>query len=239
MALAKCRECGTEVSDAAKTCPKCGIDKPVKKMSLLAKVLLGLVGLGVISQFIAGGGGIMQAASTVTTEKTTSAPLGATPQPIAEPVATPPGTQWHYSHVPDAMSNGTTHHALVVSSNTVEFKFPYSGEQHGKLNLRTDPKYGKDIIFSIEKGQILCHSHEDCTVLVRFDDEPAMKFSGVGAADNSTETVFIRNYEKFTSKLAKAKFVRISANIYQEGAPVFEFDVSGFNPQKYKSANGS
>lgn len=31
MALAKCRECGTEVSEEAKVCPKCGISKPVKK----------------------------------------------------------------------------------------------------------------------------------------------------------------------------------------------------------------
>jgi len=29
MALGKCKECGTEVSTAAKICPKCGVDKPV------------------------------------------------------------------------------------------------------------------------------------------------------------------------------------------------------------------
>ena len=29
MALGKCKECDTEVSTAAKICPKCGVDKPV------------------------------------------------------------------------------------------------------------------------------------------------------------------------------------------------------------------
>ncbi len=55
MAMAKCRECGTEVSESAKTCPKCGISKPVKKTSLLVKILLGLFVLSFIGQIIGGG----------------------------------------------------------------------------------------------------------------------------------------------------------------------------------------
>jgi len=135
------------------------------------------------------------------------------------------------------MSKGTTHHAWVLSSNTVNFDFPYSGEQHATLNLRDGPRYGKDVIFRIERGQILCHSYEDCTVLVRFDDGKASNYTAVGPADNSTETIFIRNYARFVGNLLKAKRVRISTNIYQEGAPVFEFDVSGFDQGKYKPKN--
>jgi len=30
MALAKCKECGADISTEAKTCPKCGVSKPVK-----------------------------------------------------------------------------------------------------------------------------------------------------------------------------------------------------------------
>jgi hypothetical protein len=224
MAMAKCRECGAEVSDSAKTCPKCGVAKPVKKTSLLAKIFLGLLGLGLIGQFI--GGGSNTGGGTSTSVSASSAPS------IPEPVV--PGSQWSYSHNADSMSKGTAHHAVVSSTNTVEFQFPYSGAQHATLNLRTDPRYGKDVIFSIEKGQILCHSYEDCTVLVRFDDEQASNYSAVGAADNSTETIFIRNYDRFVGKMVKAKRVRISTNIYQEGAPVFEFDVSGFDQSKYK-----
>ncbi|MDD5463022.1 MAG: hypothetical protein PHG00_15550 [Methylococcales bacterium] len=144
------------------------------------------------------------------------------------------GTQWIYSQAEDKMSGGTTYHAYVLSTNTVEFSFPYNGIQNATLHLRTDPKYGKDVIFRIEKGQILCNSYEDCTVLVRFDDEKPANYSAVGAADNSNETVFFRNYSKFVGKLLKAKQIRISTNIYQQGSPVFEFDVSGFNQEKYK-----
>lgn len=221
MALAKCRECGTAVSDAAKMCPKCGIAKPVKKKtSPLVMLLAILFGLGILGQFLGGG-------ADTTTSTTT---------PTAEPAPPPasPGSHWSYSHNADPMSKGTTYHAFVSSTNTVEFEFPYNGAQRGTLNLRTDPRHGKDVVFAIKKGQILCRSYEDCTVLVRFDDEPASNYSAVGPADNSTEQVFIRNYDRFVGKMLKAKRVRISVNIYQEGAPVFDFDVSDFDPKQYK-----
>ena len=144
------------------------------------------------------------------------------------------GLQWSYTQDEDPMSSGTTYHARVLSTNTVEFDFPYGGVQHATLNLRVDPKYGKDLIFTIEKGQILCHSYEDCSVLVRFDDEKATNYAGVGAADNSTTTVFIKNYTRFVEEMKSAKRVRISTNIYHQGAPVFEFDVSNFDQEKFK-----
>ena len=104
------------------------------------------------------------------------------------------------------------------------------------LALRSHPRHGNDVIFKIERGQVLCRSYEDCTILVRFDDDEAQSFSAVGAADNSTETIFIRNYSRFLSRMQKANTVRIAVNIYQQGAPAFEFDVSGFDATKYKPA---
>lgn len=143
-------------------------------------------------------------------------------------------SQWSYNQSADEMGNGTTYLANISSTNTVNFDSPYSGDQHAHLTLRIHPRYGKDVVFRIEQGQFLCNSYEDCVVLVRFDDGKAANFSAVGAQDNSTETIFIRNYSRFVERLQKAKRIRISANIYQEGAPVFEFDVSGFDPNKYK-----
>ena len=44
-----------------------------------------------------------------------------------------------------------------------------------------------------------------CTVLVRFDDGEAIKFSVSSAADNSSETIFLNNYSKFVENVKKAK----------------------------------
>lgn len=41
MALIKCKECGSEVSDSAKTCPKCGA--PVPKGTSLLTVIVGFI----------------------------------------------------------------------------------------------------------------------------------------------------------------------------------------------------
>jgi len=161
--------------------------------------------------------------------------------PATDTTSTPtpmiPDSQWSYSQLADEMSKGTTYTALVSSSNTVNFDFPYSGEQHATLRLRIDPRYGKDVIFSIEKGQILCPSYEGCSVLVRFDDGKASNYTALGTADNSTETIFINNYSKFVENMLKAKKVRISTTIFQQGAPVFEFDVSGFDQNQFKPKN--
>jgi len=143
------------------------------------------------------------------------------------------GKQWIYDAREDKMTGGKTYTAYVLSTNTVNFHSPYSGEQNARLLLRTDPKYGRDVMFSIERGQLLCRSYEDTTILVRFDDGKPERFSAVGPADNSSDLAFIRNYDKFLTKLKSSKIVRISINVYQEGSPVFEFDVSGFDHSKY------
>lgn len=132
------------------------------------------------------------------------------------------------------MGKGSIYQARILSTNTVNFNFPYSGPQHGFITLRTHPRYGKDIIFNIERGQFLCHSYEGCAVLIRFDDKEPVKYSASTTADHSSETIFIQNYSKFVGEMLKSKRVRISANIYQESAPVFEFDVSHFDIKKYK-----
>ena len=229
MALIKCKECETEVSSEAETCPKCGARVAAKPMG--CGTLIGVVILGVV---------IISAFSSIfsSSTKSSSAPVGASSTSSTPTASTPvpPGSQWFYNHSDDSMGKGVIHQAHVSSSNTVNFGFPYAGTQHATFSLRAHPRHGKDVIFRIEKGQILCRSYEDCTVLVRFDDEPPTNYSAVGAADNSTETVFIRNYDRFIGKMLKAKRVRIAANIYQQGAPVFEFDVSSFDQGKYKGA---
>ena len=149
-------------------------------------------------------------------------------------VAAPTGLQWTYRATEDKMTGTTVYQAQVSSTNTVSFDFPYSGAQHGSLYLRNGKKSGKDVIFSIEKGQILCHSYQDCNVLVRFDNEKPAVYSAVGPSDNSSDTIFIRGYDKFSAKLRKAKMVRISVDIFKQGAPVFEFDISGFDPARFQ-----
>jgi hypothetical protein len=227
MALIKCKECGAEVSSKAETCPKCGARVAAKPMgcgTLVGVVLLGGIIISVFSSIFS--------SSTTTTDTASSLQTSTAAETVSEPSL--PSSQWTYYQTDDDMGKGVVYTAHVSSTNTVEFSFPYSGEQHATIFLRTHPRWGKNLYFRIEKGQLLCNSYDGCNVLVRFDDGAAMNFSAIGPEDNSTEVLFIQNYGRFVEKMLKAKRIRIAVDVYQEGAPTFEFDVSDFDQDKYK-----
>lgn len=145
--------------------------------------------------------------------------------------------KWSYSSTTDPMASRPSRTAVIQSENTVEFGFPYEGAQHATLVLRNHPSYGRDVILQIREGQILCPSYDDCSIRVRFDDGPAERWTGAGPADNSSTTVFIRNYSRFLQRLRNAKVVRIQIPVYQEGAPTFEFRVAGFDNDRYSTGS--
>lgn len=141
--------------------------------------------------------------------------------------------KWSYPRSTDAMTSRTTRQAVIRSENTINLDFPYQGAQHGTLILRDHPSYGRDVIFRIEEGQLLCSSYSGCQVRVRFDEGSAGRWSAVGPSDNSSTSLFIRNYSGFLGQLRRSRVVRIQPEIYQAGAPVFEFHVGGFDFERY------
>lgn len=240
MALRKCKECGNAVSGAAKTCPHCGA--PVRGRGIISSlarlfVIVFIIIPVAIGLFLAVYHGQSDASPEAHRTASDSTPRAVAQDRRTSATADVPvpavGAQWNYTRQADPMSKDAAYLAAVQSTNTVTFGFPYAGAQHATLTLRTHPRYGKDVILAIERGQFLCPSYEGCQVLVRFDDAPAVKYRAAGAADSSTETVFIRGYATFLQHMKASKVVRISANIYQEGAPAFEFNVAGFDANKY------
>lgn len=142
------------------------------------------------------------------------------------------GRQWRYDSSEEEMGGGSVRTATVDSKNAIDLDFPYAGSQHGRLSLRRHPRWGNDVIFRIERGQILCHSYGDCAIQVRFDDGKVLRYDGNPPEDNSSEVVFIPAFSTFMKQLPRAKVVKIEVSIYQAGNQVFEFDVSGFKPEK-------
>ena len=133
---------------------------------------------------------------------------------------------WSYSEDTDRMTSKSTAHASIRSDNSIRLDFPYKGDNYGQITVRQHLKHGLDVIISIDKGQILCSSYSGCPVEIRFDDKPAMRFSGTGPADNSSDTVFLSNAPRFISEAKKAKRILVSMNIYKSGAPLLEFSTS-------------
>jgi hypothetical protein len=249
-ALKKCKDCGAPVSKSAPTCPQCGAVLKRKSSclgSLVAVFLLLIFVPAILSGLLSNGKPPARASSSATSAGSASTPTVANPTDLASPTSETPAVSpskiasqpppkpknWRYGHSDDQMSKGRVHQATTTSTNVVEFDFPYRGSQRGMLTLRTHPKYGKDVIFNIERGQLLVRSYENSSALVRFDDADPISFKVVGAEDHSSTSAFFMDYQGFVSKMMKSKRVRISIPVYQQGSPVFEFDVISFDADSY------
>jgi hypothetical protein len=142
--------------------------------------------------------------------------------------------KWRYRVDADPMTSKKARYASIDSENALNFDFPYQGEQHGTLILRDHPIHGRDVMITIDKGQILCQSYEDCTIRVRFDEGSPQRWNAAGPADNRSTVIFLRNEGGFIQRLRAAKVVRIQIPVYQEGEPMLEFHVGGFDYSKFR-----
>jgi len=146
-------------------------------------------------------------------------------------VSTRPSTGWRYFGATDPMSGIKEWGASTESLNILNFDRPYQGDQRATLTLRKHPRFGNNVILQLERGQFLV-GPAGVQVAVRFDQGPLINFGADAQVDHNTTTLFIGSYEKFVESLRKAKLVRIAAPVYQEGSPVLEFNVAGFEPDR-------
>lgn len=130
---------------------------------------------------------------------------------------------WQYVSDTDTMTGKPTKIAMIESVNSLALGSPYKGENRGGLAVRQTPKQGLNVIFKIDKGQLICDSYHGCQISVRFDDAPPVRFTAGGTTDHSSTTLFIHNERKFVAAAAKAKRILVQVVIYQAGQNILEF----------------
>lgn len=135
-------------------------------------------------------------------------------------------TRWNYEKYPDEKGTGQVSTASVVSRNTVEFKSSDQGAQHAVLTLHKHPKYGNEVILSIEKGRFLVGA-SGAYSNVCFDNNPVIEFSIEQARDNKSTHVVLKGYDEFVTEMKKSSKVKIEMPFKDEGTHVFEFIVAG------------
>ena len=223
--LKKCRECGNEVSSEAKTCPSCGIKSPAQRhigcIPSLAVIVFAIFAIG----YCASPSPTTKTPALATPPTTSTADDKAnTPTEPKTPKAE--RTLWFYNTTEEGMGRGKIKKATIIATNSLQFGFPYQGEQWPHLVLRSHPKHGKDVIVNIDHGQFLC-GYDDCHVYVRFDNGKPQKFSASGPSDHSTATLFISDFARFMKGVRKADKTYIEAEFYNNGQRVMEFNTAG------------
>jgi hypothetical protein len=136
--------------------------------------------------------------------------------------------QWRYSEKADAMTGQPIKRAFVKSRNQVEFASPYQGPQRAQLELRVHPRFGRDVMLTIERGQLMC-SGSGCTVMVKFGDAKPTRFNALPAKDGASTVIFIEGFDRFVASLRKSTTINVEAVVYREGSRAFEFATDGLD----------
>lgn len=209
----KCPHCAMDIPKAAKICPYC---RKKLGMSSFQKVMLTFVclifGLRIISSMFKSSTPPPSAKST-TTE-------------ASSPKATAPATKvetWNYGESKDEMTGETRKYATKESVNTVEFGFPYQGVQHGTIMLTES-----SVLFYVQKGQVICQGGDEygtCSVQVKFDGGAPRYVQARKIGDDST-TISISDSSVYEN-IKHGQNLMIEVNVYQNGSPVFTFDLGG------------
>ena len=218
MAIKPCKECGGPVSDKAESCPQCGA-KQKKKTSMLAwfgLVLLVLAGIG------------MCAEKSIDSKSSTQSSVTEISQNKPTETNTEELKNWQYETSKDEMRGIESKFATTVSTNTIDFDFPYNGGSKLILTLR---KRGAevDVMIAVSKGQILC-GIQNCETAFKFDNGVVQSITMSEPESYSSDLLFIaydKTKSKIISQLKNSKKLVIEVPFYQEGKKQFTFDVSG------------
>lgn len=213
MAIKPCKECGAPVSDKAESCPMCGAKQP-KATSVLTWVCVGILGLAAIIWMYS--------------DKTPSASSGIVLTTQATESENVKPKNWQYETSKDEMRGIESRFATTVSTNTVDFDFPYNGGSKLILALR---KRGSevDVMVTITKGQILC-GIRSCEAAFKFDNGAVQSITMSEPDNHSSDMLFV-SYDKtetnIINQLKDSKKLVIEVPFYREGKKQFTFDVSG------------
>jgi hypothetical protein len=119
----------------------------------------------------------------------------------------------------DEMTGEKEAYFTLHSKRSLSLQFPYAGRNQPYL-MAYETKGRPVVIYSLEKGQISCHS--SCFVEVKFDNEEVAEFEAEGLGDGNSSITF-KHSRVFAERAAKAKRILIRTHIYMNGSPVVEF----------------
>lgn len=135
-------------------------------------------------------------------------------------------SKWQYSEDVDEMTNEKSYFARCVSTNEIDFEFPYNGGSSFTLILRNKGKYN-EIILQVSKGQFMTSIMSSDYCRVKFDDGKTLNYTYNSSEDGSANIIFFDHSKDFLAKLRSAKKLMIEAPFFDAGRQIIYFDVEG------------
>lgn len=132
-----------------------------------------------------------------------------------------------YLDIDDEVSGKKGRQAVRRSLNTLNLDFPYRGEQRASLVIREHPRHGKDVIFRIEKGQLVC-DYGNCTMTVRFGSSDPVRVRATESSSSDSTLFFLSQYDRFIANAKAGNPIIVEATMYQQGSHAMRFETDGF-----------
>jgi hypothetical protein len=143
-------------------------------------------------------------------------------------------SEWSYNSEADLLGHQKLM-AKTLSTNLVSFGFPYQGPQRAELMVRQTGRQ-TEVMLGLEKGQFICNRdiNGNCVIAARFDNDSKIRWFAVAKPNDLSSNVWFIGYTtvkiyglaSFYDCMRKAKTVSIETTVYQEGSPIFQFNVA-------------
>lgn len=137
----------------------------------------------------------------------------------------PVRSRWSYRESRDELRNSTNYRAILRSNNAHDFGFPYGSGNHLNITVRQHPEWGKDVIFRVDNGQLMCGIY-DCRYTISFDGA-VEGLTLVPPEDRDATVLFARYPEAIIRKLKSSERTVVELQFYQNGNRQFIFDSAG------------
>ncbi|UXI69066.1 hypothetical protein [Tahibacter amnicola] len=130
---------------------------------------------------------------------------------------------WTYNQVKEG--KGTQYTAYVFAQGSPE----QEGPDRVRLVLRQHPEWGQSVYLLRDEGGFTCG--RDCSVSVRFDDQPAERMPAT-IPPTGEPAMFIDRDVAFIAKASKARHVFIDCEWKGKGKRTLDFEVAGLDLAK-------
>ncbi|MCK8493425.1 hypothetical protein M0L20_16275 [Spirosoma sp. RP8] len=144
-------------------------------------------------------------------------------QPTKNALTAGAGT-WHYERTTDN-TNNPVYKASVVSSNVLDFAFPYAGGSVGTLTIRKRST-GTTVYLEVSKGQFN-RSFQGGNAQIRFDNGSPVSYFFSGAENGRANIIFFDAEQKLIRQLKTAKEMVVTIGFNSQGTHQVKFRVAG------------
>ncbi|HFF9119488.1 TPA: hypothetical protein ACGFAU_004525 [Yersinia enterocolitica] len=144
-------------------------------------------------------------------------------------------SKWFYSIEKDQMTDKPIYYGFIGSDNVEKVGSLMKTAQGMYLSMKTVEGRGTALGISFSNDddkdpvRYMCEFqlNSPCTVLVRFDDKPAVNFVIVPPESGGEGIMYIMDSDKFFNELKSAKKTLIRANIWNFGDATYSFISEG------------